>query len=257
MPQYKSIDVSEKQLEDLIRQGANLIEEGVRYIDHQRNTERGPLDVLMVDSGNALIVAELKIIEDDTILVQGIDYYDHISKNIEGISRVYKDFHIAPSQPVRLFLIAPSFSVSLLNRCKWVDIPISLFTYKCIIFENPKEITAVFSEVTIPSVPEAIETYNLKDRFEYITNLDIRKIAKDLIEEIKNWDATSIVVEPTKYDMSAKVSGRVFAYICPRRNFFWVYTFDNEKKMTGFSINQKEDLEAVKVLLKANIDRLR
>src|SRR3989338_4001361 len=108
MKKYKSIDVSEKQLEDLIRQGANLIEEEVRYIDHQRNTERGPLDVLMVDSGNALIVAELKIVEDDTMLVQGIDYYDDISKNIEGISRVYKDFHIDPSQSARLFLIAPS-----------------------------------------------------------------------------------------------------------------------------------------------------
>lgn len=257
MKEYKYIEVSEKQLEDLIRQGANSIEEGVRYIDHQRNTERGPLDVLMVDSGNALIVAELKIIEDDTMLVQGIDYYDYISKNIEGISRVYKNFHIDPSQTARLFLIAPSFSVSLLNRCKWVDIPISLFTYKCIIFEDSKEITPVFSEIIIPSTPEIVETYNLKDRFGYITSSDIRKIANDLIEEIKSWDTTNIFIEPTKHDISAKVFGRVFAYICPRRNSFMIYTYDNEKKWAGFSINQKEDLENVKVLLKINIDRLR
>ncbi len=257
MKKYKSIEVSEKQLEDLIRQGANSIEEGVRYIDHQRNTGRGPLDVLMVDSGNALIVAELKIVEDDTMLVQGIDYYDHISKNIEGISRVYKDFQIDPSQTARLFLIAPSLSVSLLNRCKWIDIPISLFTYKCIEFEDSKEITAVFSEITVPSTPEAVETYNLKDRIEYITSSDIRNIANDLIEEIRSWDTTNILIEPTKYDISAKVSGRAFAYIFPRRQFFWVHTFDNERRWTSFKINQKEDLETVKVLLKANIDRLR
>lgn len=257
MKKYKPIDVSEKQLEDLIRQGANLIEEGVRYIDHQRSTERGPLDVLMVDSGNALIVAELKIIEDDAMLVQGIDYYDYISKNIEGISRVYKDYCIDPSQAVRLFLVAPSFSVSLLNRCKWIDIPISLFTYKCITFEDSKEITAVFSEVTVPSTPEAVETYDLKDRLEYITSLDIRKIANDLIEEIKGWDAANILIEPTKYDMSAKAFGRVFAYICPRRKHFMVYTYDNERKWIALPINRKEDLETVKVLLKTNIDRLR
>lgn len=257
MKEYKSVEVSEKQLEDLIRQGSNLVEEGVQYIDHQRNTERGPLDVLMVDSGNSLIVAELKIVEDDAMLVQGIDYYDYISKNIEGISRVYKNFHVDPSQTVRLFLIAPSFSVSLLNRCKWVDIPISLFTYKCIIFEESKEITVVFSEVTIPSTPKAIEAYDLKDRFEYITSLDIRKIADNLIEEIKGWDTENILIEPTKYDMSAKVSGKVFAYICPRRKHFMVYTHDNEKKWTGFPIHQKEDLETVKILLKADIDRLR
>jgi len=260
MPQYipnRQIEVSEKQLEDLIRQGANLIEEGVRYIGHQRNTERGRLDVLMVDSGNALVVAELKIIEDDSMLVQGIDYYDDISKNIEGISRGYKDFHIDPNQIARLFLIAPSFSVSLLNRCKWIDIPISLFTYQCITFEDSETITVVFNEVTIPSIPETVETYNLKDRLEYITNLDVRKIANDLIEEIKSWDAENILIEPTKYDMSAKVSGRVFAYICPRRKHFMVYTQDNEKKLTSFKINQKEDLETVKILLKNNIDRLR
>lgn len=255
MKKYKSVEVSEKQLEDLIRQGPDLIEGGVRYIDHQRSTERGPLDVLMVDSGNALIVAELKIIEDDTMLVQGIDYYDYISKNIEGISRIYKDYHVDPRQPVRLFLVAPSFSVSLLGRCKWIDIPISLFNYKCIAFEDSKEITAVFSEATIPSTPETVETYDLKDRLDYITSSDIKKIASDLIEEIKGWDTANILIEPTKYDMSAKISGRVFAYISPRRKFFWVYTFDNEKKWTGFPINQKEDLVAVKVLLKANIDR--
>ncbi len=257
MKKYTQIDVSEKQLEDLIRQGANLIEEGVRYIDNQRNTERGPLDVLMVDSGNALIVAELKIIEDDAMLVQGIDYYDYISKNIEGISRVYKDYCIDPRQDVRLFLIAPSFSVSLLNRCKWIDIPISLFTYKCIKFEDSAEITAVFSEVTIPSTPKPEETYVLKDRIEYITSLDMRKIANNLIEEIKGWDATNILIKPTKYDISAKVSGRVFAYIYPRRKNFWVGTFNNEEKWTDFLINQKEDLEPIKVLLKTNIDRLR
>ncbi|KKM01404.1 hypothetical protein LCGC14_1794790, partial [marine sediment metagenome] len=42
-----------------------MIEDGLKYIDHQRNTDRGPLDVLFVDSGNALVVAELKINEDD------------------------------------------------------------------------------------------------------------------------------------------------------------------------------------------------
>jgi len=256
MKKYKSVEVSEKKLEDLIRQGAELIEEGLRYIDHQRMTERGPLDILMVDSGNALIVAELKIVEDDTMLVQGIDYYDYISRNIEGVTRVYKDFHIDPNQPVRLFLIAPSFSVSLLNRCKWVDIPIFLFTYKCITFEDPKDIIPVFSEVTIPSAPEVTEIYNLNDRLKYITNPDARKIVDELLKEIQGWDATKVLIEPTKYDISLKVSGRLFSYVCPRRKYFMVYTHDNEKKWTGFPIHGKDDLEPVKILLKSNVERL-
>lgn len=256
MKKYRPVEVSEKQLEDLIRQGADLIEEGLRYIDHQRMTERGPLDILMVDSGHALVVAELKVIEDDTMLVQGIDYYDYISRNIEGVARIYKDSRVDPNQKARLFLIAPSFSISLLNRCKWIDIPISLFSYKCITFEDAKEIIPVFSEITFPSAPEVVEAYNLDDRLKYITNPDARKMLEDLIKEIRSWDSARIVVEPTKYDISLKVSGRVFSYIGPRRKHFIVNTYDNKKKWAPFPINQKEDLETVRVLLRGNVERL-
>lgn len=256
MKKYKSIEVSEKQLEDLIRQGADLIEEGLRYVDHQRITDRGPLDILMVDSGNALVVAELKVAEDDTMLVQGIDYYDYLSRNTEGIARVYKDFHVDPSQTIRLFLIAPSFSVSLLNRCKWIDIRISLFTYKCIIFDDSSEVTPIFSEVTVPSAPEAVKAYTLDDRLKYITNPEARKMADGLIKEIQGWDVAKILIEPTKYDISLKVSGRVFSYIAPRRKHFVVYTYDEENKWAGFPVNQEEDLKTAKVLLSINVEKL-
>lgn len=257
MKKYKSTEVSEKQLEDLIRQGADLIEEGLRYIDHQRMTDRGPLDILMVDSGKALVVAELKIVEDDTMMVQGIDYYDYVSRNIEGISRVYKEFDIDPCQTVRLFLIAPSFSVSLLNRCKWIDIPIFLFTYKCITFEDSKEITPIFSEVTVPSPPEVVETYTLSERLKYITDSNARKIVDTLIKEIQDWDNANILIEPTKYDISLKVSGRVFAYIYPRRKYFIIVTYDDEKKWKVFPIHEKEDLESTNILVKANFEKLK
>lgn len=258
MRKYKSVEVPEKRLEDMVRQGADLIEDGLRYIDHQRSAGRGPLDVLMVDSGNALVVAELKVVEDDAMLVQGIDYYDYISKSIEGIARVYKDFDIAPNQTVRLFLIAPSFSVSLLNRCKWIDIPISLFIYKCIEFEDTEEIMPVFWEVTLPPEPPPPPPPEptLSERLGYITDPDAREMAKTLIEEIESWDSARILIEPIKYDISLKISGRVFSYIGPRRKYFIVSTFDNGKKWANFKIYQKEDLVPVKDMLKANIERL-
>ena len=81
MKKYKVVDMvgQEKLLEEMIRKVPELIEEGLKYIDHQKRTERGRLDVLLVDSGNALVVAELKTIEDDEMLVQGLDYYDYIT----------------------------------------------------------------------------------------------------------------------------------------------------------------------------------
>jgi RecB family endonuclease NucS len=41
MKVYKSVDVSKKQLEEKVREAPDLIEEGLRYTDHQRRTKRG------------------------------------------------------------------------------------------------------------------------------------------------------------------------------------------------------------------------
>ncbi len=258
MRKYKPVDVAERQLEEMIRKAPDLIEDGLKYVDHQKRTDRGPLDVLLADSGAALVIAELKAIEDDGILVQGIDYYDYITTNIEGYARAYKDMKIDPKQKTRLFLVAPSFSVTLLNRCKWIDIPLSLFTYQCIAFEDsPKEIIPVFKEITIPSRLLPVEVYTIEQRLEYITDHKVRRAVEELLSEIKEWDKENILIEPTKDSISIKVSGRVFSYIGPRRKFYNIYTYDNENKWTGFPIQQSDDLEEVKILLRSNYEKFK
>jgi len=256
MRKYKAVDVPETQLEEMVRKAPDLIEEGLRYIDHQKRTEWGLLDVLFADSGNALVVAELKVAEDDGMLIQGMDYYDYITSNIEGLARAYKDKKIDPTQKLRLFLIAPSFSISLLNRCKWIDIPISLFTFQCIAFEdNPKEIVPIFKEITIPSMPTKVEVYTLEQRLIYITDNKVRKTVENLLSKIEEWDKDNIFIEPTKYDISMKVSGRVFAYLGPRRKHFIIYTYDTDGEWKGFPIKSDEDLKDVKILVRSNYDK--
>jgi len=89
MAEYSKVNVLENELEDLVRQHADKIEEGLTFVDHQCPTDGGRLDVLLRDSGGALIVAELKVVEDDGMLLQGLDYYDYVSKNIEAYTRLY------------------------------------------------------------------------------------------------------------------------------------------------------------------------
>ena len=224
MKKYKAVEISENELEDLVRSGADLIEDGLRYLDHQRFTDRGRLDVLFVDSGKSAVVAELKAIEDDGMLLQGLDYYDYVSTNIEAFARLYRASELDPTQPVRLMLIAPSFSQTLLNRSKWIDANISLYTFKCIKFDDSDEKTPVFSEVSIPAPPAIEEKYNIEDRLSYITNMEARKILEDLIKELPSWKKDKILIEPIKYAISVKVGGRVFMYLGPRRDKFLVET---------------------------------
>lgn len=58
MKKYKEQEVTERQFEDIVRKMPDSIEDGLRYVDHQKRTQRGPLDVLFVDSGNALEITE-------------------------------------------------------------------------------------------------------------------------------------------------------------------------------------------------------
>jgi hypothetical protein len=255
MSDYKYIDVSENQLEDLIRNYSTKIEDGLIYLDHQKITDRGPLDVLFVDSGRALVVAELKIIEEDQMLTQGIDYYDFITRNIDSIARQYKNISIDTKQKIRLLLIAPTFSVNLINRCKWIDIPLSLFLYKCIVIENSKETIPIFSEINIPSLPETIEVYNIEDRINYVIDKNMKKLLEDLINEIKGWNNKNILIDAIKYNISLKIHGTVFAYLRPRRDFFIVSTYNQENKWTDYRVEQKQDLEDIRRLLNINIEK--
>jgi hypothetical protein len=255
VPSYKKVDVSEKQLEDLVRQYAGEIEEGLVYIDHQNWTSAGGrLDVFMVDSGRAFVVAELKVVEDDGMLLQALDYYDYVASHAEAFARLYKQHKPDPTQQVRLFLVAPSFSQTLVNRCKWIDVPISLFAYGCLELEGSEGILPVFSEQAIPSPPETVEVYQLSDHLKYITDATLRSLASSLMDEVKEWIPGRVVVDAIKYAVSFKVDGHVFAYFEPRRKHFMVSTYNSEGTWAAYPIHGSDDLDVVRPLMKAAME---
>ncbi len=257
MAKYKNVELKEKQLEDLVRRFPEDIEEGLRYVDHQKFTDRGPLDVLLVDSGNSLVICELKVVEDDNMLMQGLDYYDYMTRNVEGFARAYSDkgLKIDPTQEPRLFLIAPSFSITLINRCKWIELPIFLYSYQVIELESqPGDLIPIYKDITIPPKQVTIEVYSLEKRLKYITDNLVRKNVENLISEIKTWEKDKIVAEPTKYEISLKVNGKVFAYIAPRRKHYLIYTNDIDGIWKGFKIDNNEELLGVLQIVKINFD---
>lgn len=261
MKNYTQVEVSEGTLEELIRHYSSKIEEGLVYIDHQLNTDRERrLDVLMVDSGGALVVAELKVIEDDGMLIQGIDYYDFITRNHEFICRTYSKYKIKPSERPRLMFIAPSFSINFLERWKWLSIPANLYTYQCVKIEGDEDIFPLFTEVNPPTLISPPEPrMSAEQVLEYITDLEMRGIASDLLVEIKSWDEENISVDPIQYWISLKYKGRVFAYLGPRRRFFGfeVTEADGSRPWVTVQLENKEtDLENIRKKLKASINHV-
>ena len=253
---YIDVDVKENELEDLIRVYSEKIEPGLKYIDHQNRTDKGRLDVIFVDSGSSLVVAELKIIEDDNMLLQALDYFDYISENIEAYGRIYKDSNIDVQKPIRIMLIAPSFSQVLISRSKWINASISLYNYKCIRFDGVDEVIPIFNEISIPTPKEILEEkYDLEDRINYVTNNTVKQIMINFIEELKSIDPENILVEAIKYSISVKINGKVFLYVSPRRDKFLIEMNDVNKNWTAYPINGNEDIEAVRDIITLNYER--
>ena len=53
MIEIKEVELTERELEAMLKENLDLIEEGLRFIDNRIATGRGPLDIVTVGSGNA------------------------------------------------------------------------------------------------------------------------------------------------------------------------------------------------------------
>ena len=257
MSKYRVIEISKHQLQDLVRQAPELIEPGLKYVDHQTYTTRGPIDLIFVDSGHAMVIAELTVVEDDSMLIQVIDYYDYVLNNLTGFARAYEQHTIDTKQQPRLLLLAPNFSVNLLNRIKWIDIPISLFEYQCIELSDSKgSMLPVFKEVHAPDFPGAQKVYTLEDRFNYITDSKIRELARNYVAEFQTWDSQRVTIEPTKSRISIKKSGRVVSYIRPRRKYFFISINEADGNWHSYLIKSESDLGRIKSLVRESFIRM-
>jgi hypothetical protein len=257
MKRYTKVDVGEQLLEDLIRQNAEMIEGGLAYLDHQKQTIRGRLDMLLADSANALVIAELKVTQDDGMLMQGVDYYDDVTRNIETYARLFSKRKIDLEKAVRLLLVAPSFSQTLVSRVKWLNLPISLFTYTCIQIEGENDPVVVFSERETPQQRGAdAGVYTLERHLDYATDPIVRNRIIKLIEAAKQWTFGHVTVDPIKYSLSFKVNGTLFAYLDVKRKHFVVDTEDDDGIDKNFPVRTEEDYESVLNKMSAAAQRI-
>ena len=255
---YRTVNINETRLEDLVRQKPDLIEEGLRFVAQQVFTDMGRLDVLLADSDDAFVVAELKVNEDDGMLMQAIDYYDYVANHRDSLAHTYRNREIKPDKAPRLFLIAPSFSPKLLNRIKWVDINISLFTYQCIEMNDSacEGTLLIYNEVIAPSPSVDTPPPQTMDHIDYIEDEAIRKLAVELIQKVQAWDSGNISVEPKKNFISIKVSGKGLMWLHTRKKHFWVETSDFDGEGGSFKIESKEDMERLFPLAKSGFTKL-
>lgn len=257
MLEYTRGDLSEKELEDRIIKYPQLIESGLQYLEHQRHTSSGRLDILFVDSNGSLVVTELKVVEDANMLFQALDYFDFVAEKIEGFAKLYSKYDVDVEKYPRLMLIAPSFSPIMINRCRWLnpDIQITLFVYQYISFASNKEDTLVFIPQEISVRPTVLtKAPELTELLTYINNESVRQIAKRLLDEAKSL-SHEITIDPLQWGKSVKYKGTVLFYWQPRQAFIRIATFNEDGEWTGFNIEKEDEYSRVIELIKSNMKK--
>jgi hypothetical protein len=251
---YTTVDVSESELEDLVRRFSDKLEFGMRYLTHQKRTTGGRLDVLLADSGSSLVVAELKVVEDDDMLMQALDYYDYLSLNLEAFARVLGAQSIDPNQKPRIVLIAPSFSRTLVARAKWLSIPITLYRYQVI--KLSADVIPVFIREEVADQPEVLEISSIDEHLAYIKSPEALARAKRALDLLMSVDKARIVADPNRSAISLKYNGRVFAYLVAQRQQISIGTYSKDDVWTIYPIKTDTEFDAAVELAKEKIERI-
>ena len=237
---FKKIEIEkERELKDLIKHSPGSVEQGLRVLIDEFPVESGAIDLLCVDSGNVLTIVELKIHEDDSMLMQAIRYYDAVSQNIYRIAKMYPKVKIDEKEEPRIILIAPGFSGILKKCAKYLDIKLDLVEYASLEVNNEKGL--ICRSIDIETPKEIPIQRSVEDHLNYITDDKVRQLSKEVIGRIKD-AGEDIEVYARKFYIGFKYKERLFARIKTKRTFFYtMVTLAPEWEIDKTKIEEPKD----------------
>jgi Holliday junction resolvase-like predicted endonuclease len=206
---------SEAELEQLLSECPAAIGKGVQILERQVPASRGFIDILAVDADNenALVVIELKKESDDRVLTQGLEYYDFVRDNIERFAQIYPDHKINAHVEPRLLLIAGSFNPSVLAAARYVDVPLTLYTYTYLSLGDKQGLYLM--EVDVPPRRDLkARRLPVGEHVAYITDDVANQACQQVIDWLKQLDP--------EYRISVKYKGNNFVNIHTRRSYFHI-----------------------------------
>lgn len=216
MSKIEKIEVSEKELEDIIFNNPETVEDGLSILNRQIPTNSGPLDLLAVDGDGVLTVIELKNEINDGQLDQGLRYYDWIRSSMEWISRAHSN-KVDVKQEPRLILIAPDFSDNLKMIAKYINIPLELMRY--VAFQLPDGDKGIHvGAVEIGAPPEAPTIPTKEENLRHIESESVRELCKEAIDQLME---KGVEVRPIRNRwFSLWYRGKRFMYLGCKKTYF-------------------------------------
>lgn len=210
---------SESELEQMLIENPDAIEEGLRILENQVPASRGFIDLLAVDTDGTLVIVELKKESDDRILTQALEYYDFARDNSERFAQIYSDYKIKAHVEPRLFLIANTYSATVLAAARYTNVPLTLYTYAYLGMGDMRGL--YLTEVSVPPPREfGRERKSVEQHVAYITDGTANQACRHVLDWLSSLDPNQIRAHGLKYRISVKYRGNNFVDIHTRRSYF-------------------------------------
>jgi Holliday junction resolvase-like predicted endonuclease len=252
----KKINIREREeLEPIVIKDPEIIENGLKIITHQLMTDSGPLDILAVDSDNALVIIELKAEAVESHIDQGLRYYDWCNQNISWIANAYKSYKINPETKPRLILVSPAYTENVKRIAKYIDVDLQLYEYIALENEN-NERTIVCKSIDFGQQSEPTIIPTIEKKLEYFKDEKVKKLFENVLDNLKN---KGIEIKPIKdLWISFWYKNKRFMYMSPKQNFFIieVLTLENTWAPRIRINNEKDWEENYKLFVEKYIDFL-
>jgi hypothetical protein len=124
LPRYSP--ESEAELHMIVEADLDAVEEGLVLLQHEYPSGKGIVDFLCVDSGNRLVVIEVKLHEDENVLFQALRYFGDVDRDRFVIANLFSQHAIDPEQSPRIIIIAETISEDIRRLSTLVYCPRAL-----------------------------------------------------------------------------------------------------------------------------------
>jgi hypothetical protein len=242
-PEMKEIDIGqERDLEALVLKDPDAVEPGLRVLTHQRRANGKFIDVLCADKENVLVVMELKIVGDDEMLFQALEYYDFVSANRDRLANEYQSkAKIIVEEDPRIILVAPNFGERLRKAARFFTVEIDLRQYSYLESKGGegelycKDIAIVTEgEYTPPVSRNTVLAYVNSPVLQKLCSKvheEILHIGKDLEEAPMSW----------RTEIRYKCKNRIVGWLIVRKTFFYIGWKIDEKRWHEIEITSARD----------------
>jgi hypothetical protein len=252
---FKRVEIEkERELEDLVIKNPEQIEDGLVFLTHQQQVSGGFIDVLCVDKDGIFVIIELKITDDEGILLQALHYYDYVLLNRAAIANQFASkVEINLREEPRIILIAPYFSERLKKACKYVSPMLQLLVFMHLKTSSGEK-GLYFDQVMIDTEEGYSPPQPIEKILEYLNSLELREVCKQIVKTISTeFQDLDEPLTSGNTGIKIKYKNRKIAEIWVKRTFFWLGYYGARSKW--LRIESKSDWTKTKQNLISTIDR--